>query len=124
MSNVSNLVRQYFTAYETKNKKTLDVLLSENFQFNSPVDDHINKKAYLQRCWPSSKHIQAYDIQNLLADGNEAVIRYECWLKSGTSYRNMEYFKIVGDKIEEIDVYFGYDLRKEFFSSAEGGNDG
>ncbi len=121
MSNIYNLVRQYFTAYETKNRKTLDALLSENFQFNSPVDDSLNKNTYLQSCWPSSKHIQNYVIQNLLVDGNEAVIRYECRLKSGADFRNMEHFTIVGEKIEKIDVYFGYDLRKVSFSSGEGG---
>lgn len=111
MSDVSKLVRMYFTAYEKKDKRILEELLSEDFQFNSPVDDQLNKEIYMQKCWPSSKYIQAYNIQNLLVEGNEAVIRYDCRLTSGKSFRNMEYFKIHRGKIERIDVYFGYDLR-------------
>ncbi|WP_040979391.1 nuclear transport factor 2 family protein [Oceanobacillus jeddahense] len=115
MKSISNLVRQYFSAYETKNRTMLEGLLSTNFHFTSPVDNSINKEAYMQRCWPSCKHIDTYEIQNLLVDGNKAVIRYECRLISGVNFRNMEYFNVVGNKIEEIDVYFGYDLRNDLF---------
>ncbi|GAA0463724.1 hypothetical protein GCM10008935_19310 [Alkalibacillus silvisoli] len=34
----------------------------------------------------------------------------------------MEYFKVIGEKIEKIDVYFGYDLRNRLISSTEGRN--
>jgi hypothetical protein len=33
--------------------------------------------------------------------------RYECELKEGARFRNTEYFRIEGNKIKEVEVYFG-----------------
>jgi ketosteroid isomerase-like protein len=51
---VSALVRKYFAAYAAKDRKTVENLLSEDFTFTSPYDDHINKTTYFERCWPNS----------------------------------------------------------------------
>ncbi|WP_404456596.1 nuclear transport factor 2 family protein [Oceanobacillus kapialis] len=111
--NLSELVRNYFKAYETKERESLEELLSHDFTFNSPVDDNINRETYFERCWPSCKDIQEYHIQNLVTDGDEVVIRYECLLKSNASFQNMEHFLFRDGKISEIKVYFGSDLKHE-----------
>ncbi len=106
--NVAELVRKYFAAYESKDRNALEELLSDAFTFNSPLDDHISKADYFERCWPCSEEVLAYHIKNLVEKGNEAFIRYECEQKSGRKLRCTEYFKIEGNKIQEIDVYFGF----------------
>ena len=43
MSN-SNLIRKYFSAYENKDRKTVESLLSDDFVFTSPYDHRINRE--------------------------------------------------------------------------------
>jgi hypothetical protein len=45
--NVSNLARRYFGAYENKDRRFVEDLLSEGFTFSSPLDAHIDKKPIL-----------------------------------------------------------------------------
>lgn len=110
---IAKLVRNYFKAYETKERHLLESLLSEDFTFTSPVDEGIDRNTYLARCWPSSKDIECYHINYLTTDGNEAMIRYQCVLKSGASFHNAEYFYFEKDKIKDIVVYFGTNLKQE-----------
>jgi ketosteroid isomerase-like protein len=117
--NLSELVRNYFKAYETKEKETLEGLLSHDFTFNSPVDHKINRETYFERCWPSCRDIQKYHIQNLFTDGDEVIIRYECTLKSGATFQNMEHFLFFDGKISEITVYFGFDLKDDSVANAK-----
>ena len=51
MSN-SELIRKYFSAYENKDRKTVESLLSNDFVFTSPYDHRINRETYFKRCWP------------------------------------------------------------------------
>src|SRR6185295_12385435 len=100
----SELVRKTFKAWETKNKSLMESLLADDFVFSSPNgDDHINKAEYWQKCWPGAANIQSFDILNLIDDGSDAFIRYECQLKDGKRFRNTEYFRIEGNKIKEVD---------------------
>lgn len=96
-----------FSAWETKDRSALEGLLADDFTFTSPNDDHINLAEYWKKCWPGSEKIHTFRILNLFEHGNEAFIRYECELKDGTKFRNTEYFRLEGNKIKEVDVYFG-----------------
>ena len=49
-SNLSDLIRKYYSSYELKDRKSLEDLLSDDFTFSSPLDDHISKSTYFQRC--------------------------------------------------------------------------
>jgi len=105
--NASDLVRKYFSAYESKDRKVLEDLLSDDFSFSSPHDDRISKANYFERCWPFNEKVQAFHIEKLFEKGDEAFVRYECEPKAGARFRNTEYFRIEGNKIKEVDVYFG-----------------
>src|SRR5438876_6720026 len=54
MPTKSDLIRKYFAAYRTKDRKVLEDGLAEDFTFTSPYDDAIDKAAYFERCWPLS----------------------------------------------------------------------
>ncbi|SDN77617.1 nuclear transport factor 2 family protein [Alkalicoccus daliensis] len=110
------LVESYFKAYETKDIGILKEILSQDFTFTSPADKRIGLEEYFERCWPGSKDIQAYSIQNLLTDGNEVFVRCECRLYSGDTFNNMEHFKFADSQIQEIIVYFGFE--EDVFSKA------
>jgi ketosteroid isomerase-like protein len=106
-SNLSDLIRKYYSSYESKDRKSLEDLLSDDFTFSSPLDDHISKTTYFQRCWPNSETISVFHIEKLFEKGNEAFVRYKCERIAGPKFRNTEYLRIEGDKIKEVEVYFG-----------------
>lgn len=105
--NIADLVRRYFRAYESKDRKVIEDLLSDEFTFTSPHDERIDRAKYFQRCWPNSERIKAFEIEKLFDKGNEAFIRYECELKAGDRFRNVEWLRFEGHKLKEVEVYFG-----------------
>ncbi len=107
ISNLSDLIRKYYSAYQSNDRKSLEDLLSDDFTFSSPLDNHINRTTYFQRCWPNSETISVFHIEKLFEKGNEAFVRYECERVTGTRFRNTEYFRIKENKIKEVEVYFG-----------------
>ena len=111
-TNVSDVVRKYFRAYEKKDRKAVEALLSDDFVFTSPYDDHIDREAYFERCWPNSETISSFSIEKLFAQDNEVFVRYKLQPKAGESFRNTEHMTIEDGKIKEVDVYFG-SLSKE-----------
>jgi ketosteroid isomerase-like protein len=104
--NVSDLVRWYFAAYESKDRKAIEELLSDDFTFSSPLDDHIDKTIYFNRCWPNSQNIRAFQIEKLFEKGDEAFVRYEGERNDGSKWRCTEFFRIEGNKNKEVEVYF------------------
>ena len=103
----SDLVRKCFSAFESKDRKALQALLSDDFRFTSPLDDYIDKRAYFERCWPFSEKVRAFHILKLFESGSEAFVLYECEPKIGNRFRNTEFFRIEDNKIKEVQVFFG-----------------
>ena len=79
----SDLIRKYFSAYESKDRKTLESLLSNDFVFTSPFDYRIDRKTYFKRCWPYSQQSPTYEIEKMLERDNEAFVLYDCKIKNG-----------------------------------------
>src|SRR6266480_3428687 len=104
---VSDLVRKYYAAYESKDRKVVEGLLSDEFRFTSPYDDHIDRATYFRRCWPNSENIRAFHIEKLFENDREAMVHYELEPKSGDPFRNTEHFRLDGNKITSIEVFFG-----------------
>jgi len=103
---VSDLVRRYFATYESKDRNAIEALLSDDFTFSSPLDDHIDKTVYFKRCWPNSQTIRSFRIEKLFEKGNEAFVRYQGERYDGGKFRCTEFFRIEGNKIKEVEVYF------------------
>ncbi|MBI1257708.1 MAG: DUF4440 domain-containing protein [Chloroflexi bacterium] len=107
----SEILRRYFAAWERKDRHALEALLTESFTFTSPNDDdHIDITRYFEKCWPGSYLILHFRILDLIDNGEEAFIRYECEFTDGKRIRNTEYFRLEGDRVREVDVYFGRDV--------------
>lgn len=113
MTSVSDLVRGVFAAYEAKDRPAIEKLLSEDFAFTSPYDDHIDRKAYFERCWPNSARMRSFRIVKLLETGDEAFILYEAQFDGSGSVRNTEFFRAQGDKIASVEVFFGSPARAQ-----------
>ena len=57
--------------------------------------------------YPVDVTLKSFHRKKLFAKGDEAFVRYECERIAGPKFRNTEYFRIEGDKIKEVEVYFG-----------------
>ena len=104
---VSDLIRRYFSDYVSRDRKAVEELLADDFTFHSPHDPNIGKTTYFEKCWANGDNYRALHIEKLFEKGDEAFVRYECETKAGTKSRTTEFFRIEGDKIKEIEVYYG-----------------
>ncbi|MGZ2482590.1 ketosteroid isomerase-like protein [Rhizobium pisi] len=103
-------VRDLYAAYLDDRKDIAGAMLTEDFTFSSPRDDHITRAVYFERCWPKEPVFRDLHIEFLAIDGDEAVVRYRAEKLDGTSFRNMESLRFRDDKIASVEVYFGRDL--------------
>jgi len=81
MSN-TEIVRASFDAYLAQDRETAERLIAQDLVFTSPQDDHIDKTAYLERCFPTADRLVAQEILELVGAGEDGVfILYEYELK-------------------------------------------
>ncbi|MDM9627149.1 nuclear transport factor 2 family protein [Rhizobium sp. S152] len=102
-------VRALYAAYIDGRKDIVAAMLTEDFTFSSPRDDHIGRDAYFDRCWPEPPPFERMEIEYLGIAGDEAVVRYRAVKRDGGAFRNMETFRFKGDKVAAVEVYFGRD---------------
>jgi len=100
-------IKAYYTAYEKKDWSVMTQILADGFTFTSPVDDHIDLKAYKARCWPTAYKIQRFDVEKLVINGDDAFVTYNGWTTDGKLFRNTEHFKIKDGKIMSNECFFG-----------------
>ncbi|OWO93521.1 DUF4440 domain-containing protein [Rhizobium esperanzae] len=103
-------VRDLYAAYLENRKDIVGAMLTEDFTFSSPHDDHIDHATYFQRCWPKEPFFRAIHIEFLAVDGDEAAVRYRAEKLDGGSFGNMESLRFRGGKIASVEVYFGRNL--------------
>jgi ketosteroid isomerase-like protein len=112
-SNVSDVVRSCYAAFFSRDRAGMEELLSDDFTFTSPQDDHIDKDEYFVRCWPNSDKLRDFKLEKLFEKGDEAFVRYQVTrVEDGVKFRNAEYLKCAGNRIVEIQVYFGAEEKK------------
>lgn len=113
------IIRKWYKTWqeEKKNWAPFDALLADDFTFSSAAgDDHISKSAFKTNCWDTQiNFIGRFDLERLIASGNDAFVKYLCHTKNGKSFRNVEYVRLREGKIESIECYFG---GKDTFPSA------
>ena len=104
---LTEVIKKYFSAYETKDKDAIHALLGANFAFTSPTDDHIGVTEYFERCWPFSNEDPGYKLDQLIIGGHDAFVIYECETRNKKKIRNTEFFRFDNYKIASIEVFFG-----------------
>jgi len=103
-----DVVRTMFEAYLSQDARTAAGLLADDFVFTSPQDDHIDKAAFMQRCFPTAGRILSQEILELATAGTHGVfIMYEYELKTGGRHRNTELITVRDGKLVETQVFFG-----------------
>lgn len=104
----TEVVRAAFEAYLTQDRAAMDALLADDYVFTSPQDDHIDRDAFLERCFPTADRVESQVIVDLVETPTGAVcIVYEYVLRTGERHRNVEYITVRGDQLAETQVFFG-----------------
>ena len=107
MKTPAEIVRACYAAYESKDREALEALLTDDFTFTSPLDDCISRERYFERCWPNSEHLDSFDIENLVVQGDKAFVQYLAHPKGKPPFRNTEIFTLRDGRVAHVDVYFG-----------------
>lgn len=102
-------IRKYYGAWEKRDWRPFDDLLTEDFTFTSANnDDHISKSAFKTQCWESQKEfIERFELQRIFGGGNEAFVMYLGRTTNGKTFRNVEYLRLRDGQVEAIECYFG-----------------
>jgi ketosteroid isomerase-like protein len=110
---VSNVdVRAMFKSYLTQDREAAERLLADEFVFTSPQDDHIDKTAFFERCFPTADRFVAHEMLHVVpTDGDDVFAMYEYELQTGERHRNVEVLTVRGDRIVETQVFFGGRVR-------------
>lgn len=107
-SRYERLIRKYYAAWAGNDWHALEMLLTDDFTFSSPADDHDSKAVYKKRCWdPNVNLIGHFDLQHIAGNGNDAFVMYVAQIKGGKSIENVEHFTIEDGKVAAVRCYFG-----------------
>ena len=112
MSNV-DIVRAVFDAYLQQDRAAMDRLLAAEFVFTSPQDDHIDKAAFFERCFPTADRLTSQEMLHVVPaddaddDADDVFAMYEYQLKTGERHRNVELLTVRSGRVVETQVFFG-----------------
>lgn len=102
------MVSAAFEAYLAQDREAEERLLADDFVFTSPQDDHIDKAAFLERCFPTADRFVSQVLLELVAASPGTVfILYEYELHDGARHRNAEYLTVRDGQLAETQVFFG-----------------
>ncbi len=106
------IVRANFDAYVRQDRAAAEALVGESLIFTSPQDDHIDRAAFFERCFPTADRVARQELIHVTpAGGGDVFILYEYDLKTGGTHRNTELITVVDGQIVEIQVFFGGAVR-------------
>ena len=104
------VARACYDAYARKDRAKLESLLDAGYRFTSPLDNGLDRAAYLEICWPNSGNLSTFKIVHAVAGGEQAFVVYEATTKTGRRFRNSELHTVRAGKLLATEVYFGWSL--------------
>ncbi len=103
-----DVVRAQFDAYVRQDLAAAERLLADDLVFTSPQDDHLDRRTFLERCFPTADRFSRQVLLHVTAAGDhEVFVLYEYDLKTGGTFRNTELHTVVDGRITDIQVFFG-----------------
>lgn len=111
----ADVIRMCFAAYKSKDRKTVEDLLSDDFHFTSPYDDEIDRATYFERCWPNSERFRDVVVERIVEQGDGAYTTYKVVTNDGREFRNTEFMTFDDGRINHVNVYFGPTYRDGVF---------
>jgi hypothetical protein len=112
------LVRRYYEAYDNSDRSLMESVLHAQFTFSSPNDDdNIGQAVYFARCWPNHSAIRHFNLLDVCADSDHALVRYHAITLEGPGFSNVEHVEFADDLISHVDCYFGPPLPEQTTSN-------
>jgi ketosteroid isomerase-like protein len=102
-----DIVRRLFTAFREQDLESARTLLAPDFVFTSPQDDHIDRAAYLERCFPTADRFVEQRLLRWATTDDDVFVMYEYELRDGGRYRNAELITVRGGRVVAVQVFFG-----------------
>jgi ketosteroid isomerase-like protein len=107
MSN-ADVVRASFASYRAQDRDAAEQLIADDFVFTSPQDDHIDRAAYFERCFPTADRFRSQELLWVVpTEGDAVFVLYEYELLDGGRYRNAEVHTVRAGRVSEVQVFFG-----------------
>jgi ketosteroid isomerase-like protein len=101
-------VRAFFASYLAQDRPAAERLVAEEFVFTSPQDDHIDRAAFFDRCFPTADHFKEHELLAVVpADDADVFVLYEYELEDGQRHRNAEVITVRDGRVTESQVFFG-----------------
>jgi ketosteroid isomerase-like protein len=102
------VVEAAFQHYRSQDRDAAFPLYVGDFTFTSPQDDHIDKAAFFERCFPTADRFKEQQLLHVTPADEELVFAYyEYELTTGGRYRNVEAITVRDGLIQEVQVFFG-----------------
>ena len=104
----TDTVRAFFASYLAQDRAAAERLVAEEFVFTSPQDDHIDRAAFFERCFPTADRFRKHELVKVVpADDDDVFVLYEYELEDVQRYRNAEVITVQDGKVTETQVFFG-----------------
>lgn len=103
--------RRLYEVFARGDRRFVAASLTDDFVFFSPLDVGLDRAGYFERCWPGSGRGQTFSFVRLIESGDEVVVTYEMTKPDGSKGRNTEVLTFRRERICQVEVYFGWDLR-------------
>ncbi|MGP4084135.1 nuclear transport factor 2 family protein [Streptomyces sp. KR55] len=102
------VVEAAFRYYRAQDREAAVLLYADDFTFTSPQDDHIDKDAFFERCFPTADRLREQRLLKVTPADPELVFAYyEYELPTGERYRNVEAITVRDGLIRDVRVFFG-----------------
>lgn len=103
-----DVARASYRAYVDKDRDAIEALIAPDFHFTSPLDNRLDRDAYLARCWPNSAMLAGFEFVDVAVHGEYVFVVYEADTTAGRRFRNAERLRVRDGRIVEAEVYFGW----------------
>jgi ketosteroid isomerase-like protein len=104
----ADTVRAFFASYLAQDRAAAERLVAEGFVFTSPQDDHIDRAAFFERCFPTAGRFKEHELLAVVpTDGHDVFVLYEYELDGGRRHRNAEVITVRDGQVAESQVFFG-----------------
>jgi len=101
-------VHAFFASYLAQDRAAAERLVAEEFVFTSPQDDHIDRAAFFERCFPTADRFKDHQLLAVVpTDGDDVFVLYEYELEGGQRHRNAEVITVRDGQVTESQVFFG-----------------
>lgn len=104
------IIKQYYQSYKDADKESLRDLLTPDFKHISDFATYTDRDKMIEDIWPAVGKTRAEDLQ-IFGSHPEFMVCYKVTGGERPARRMSEYIRFEGDKITEIEVFMGRELK-------------